>query len=38
MANHGYAEIAAMLDISVSTVRTHVSNARKQLRPVMLGD
>jgi RNA polymerase sigma-70 factor (ECF subfamily) len=36
--NHEYGEIAAMLDISVSTVRSHISNARKDLRRAMLGD
>lgn len=38
IANHGYGEIAAMLDISVSTVRSHISDARKHLRQVMPGD
>jgi RNA polymerase sigma factor (sigma-70 family) len=38
MARHGYGEIAAMLDISVSTVRSHISDARKHLRRVMPGD
>jgi len=36
--NYGYGEIAAMLDISVSTVRSHVSNARKHLSRVVPGD
>jgi len=36
--NYGYGEIAAMLDISVSTVRSHISDARKHLRQVMPGD
>jgi RNA polymerase sigma-70 factor, ECF subfamily len=38
MANYGYGEIAAMLDISVSTVRSHISDARKHLRQAMPGD
>jgi len=38
IANYGYGEIAAMLDISVSTVRSHISDARKHLRRVMPGD
>jgi RNA polymerase sigma factor (sigma-70 family) len=38
MENHGYGEIAAMRDISVSTVRSHISDARKHLRQVMPGD
>jgi RNA polymerase sigma-70 factor, ECF subfamily len=38
MDNYGYGEIAAMLDISVSTVRSHISDARKHLRQVMPGD
>jgi RNA polymerase sigma-70 factor (ECF subfamily) len=38
MASRGYGEIAAMLDISVSTVRSHISNARKHLRQAMPGD
>jgi len=38
MHNRGYGEIAAMLGISVSTVRSHISNARKHLRQVMPGD
>jgi len=38
MANYGYGEIAAMLDISVSTARSHISDARKHLRQVMPGD
>jgi RNA polymerase sigma factor (sigma-70 family) len=38
MAHHGYGEIAAKLDISVSTVRSHISDARKHLRRVMPGD
>jgi RNA polymerase sigma factor (sigma-70 family) len=38
MAHYGYAEIAAMLGISVSTVRSHISNARKRLRQVMPRD
>jgi RNA polymerase sigma-70 factor (ECF subfamily) len=31
-------EIAAMLDISVSTVRSHMSNARRDLRRAVPGD
>jgi len=38
MADHGNAEIAAMLGISVSTVRSHISNARRRLRQVMPTD
>jgi len=38
IADRGYEEIAAMLDISVSTVRSHISNARKHLRREMPGD
>jgi RNA polymerase sigma-70 factor, ECF subfamily len=38
IASYGYGEIAAMLDISVSTVRSHISNARKHLRQVIPGD
>jgi len=38
MDNRGYDEIAAMLDISVSTVRSHMSNARKRVRQVMPRD
>jgi RNA polymerase sigma factor (sigma-70 family) len=38
MEKHGYGEIAAMLDISVSTVRSHIGNARKNLRRAMPGD
>ena len=38
IADHGYEEIAAMLNISVSTVRSHISNARKHLRREMPGD
>jgi RNA polymerase sigma-70 factor, ECF subfamily len=33
-----YREIAAMLGIGVTTVRSHISNARKQLRQAMPGD
>ncbi len=36
--NYGSGEIAAMLGISVSTVRSHISNARKHLRRAMPGD
>ena len=36
--DYGYGEIAAMLDISVSTVRSHISDARKHLRRAMPGD
>jgi RNA polymerase sigma factor (sigma-70 family) len=38
MDNRGYDEIATMLDISVSTVRSHMSNARKRVRQVMPRD
>lgn len=38
LANHGYGEIAALLDISVSTVRSHIGNARKDLRRAIPGD
>lgn len=38
MDSRGYDEIAAMLDISVSTVRSHISNARRRLRQVMPRD
>jgi RNA polymerase sigma factor (sigma-70 family) len=38
MQNRGYGEIAATLGISVSTARSHISNARKHLRQVMPGD
>jgi RNA polymerase sigma factor (sigma-70 family) len=33
-----YREIAEMLGIGVTTVRSHISNARKQLRQAMPGD
>lgn len=38
LENYEYGEIAAMLAISVSTVRSHISNARKHLRQAMAGD
>jgi len=38
MEHYGYGEIAALLGISVSTARSHISNARKHLRQVMPGD
>lgn len=38
LENRGYGEIAAMQNISVSTVRSHISNARKHLRRAMPGD
>lgn len=37
MEKRGYGEIAAMLDISVSTVRSHIANARNDLRRAMPG-
>jgi RNA polymerase sigma factor (sigma-70 family) len=36
--NRGYGEIAALQNISVSTARSHISNARKHLRRAMPGD
>jgi RNA polymerase sigma-70 factor (ECF subfamily) len=38
MDHRGYDEIATMLGISVSTARSHVSNARKRVRQVMPRD
>jgi RNA polymerase sigma-70 factor (ECF subfamily) len=36
-AGYEYREIAEMLDVSVSTVRSHMSNARRHLRRVLPG-